>query len=386
MLIQIHMIQNHSPANLNRDDLGAPKTCYFGGVIRSRISSQCLKRSIRLSKEFSKLKGGVRTRKLLEMIEDQLTDKAQKERAQKILLSCGLASKKKQKGKKDSDGSTEVEAEHSDVLVFTTIEAIQDIIHLLNCADLDDEDVKDAVLDVITKKVHSPDIALCGRMLKTDQFKTNTEVEAALQVAHAISTHAARPEIDYFIAADDFPGEDSGAGHVGESLFASACFYKYFAIDWDQLVKNLNGNNELAAHTVGAFIMAAANTNPSGKQNSYAAHNYPDCILVEIKDSPMSYANAFARPITLVKDTDLVELSIGHLANYIRDINLGYSTEPINEQAVWFSPNGRYPLSQYAKDLGIPEEKQLNELIKRTLDRIGYNWDKVQTNSVITGS
>lgn len=47
MLIEIHMIQNHSPSNLNRDDLGAPKTCIFGGVTRARISSQCLKRSIR---------------------------------------------------------------------------------------------------------------------------------------------------------------------------------------------------------------------------------------------------------------------------------------------------------------------------------------------------
>ena len=63
MLIEIHAIQNHSPANLNRDDLGAPKTCYFGGVMRSRISSQCLKRSIRTSEQFKLLCGGVRTRR-----------------------------------------------------------------------------------------------------------------------------------------------------------------------------------------------------------------------------------------------------------------------------------------------------------------------------------
>lgn len=61
MLIEVHAIQNHSPANLNRDDLGAPKTCFFGGVLRSRISSQSLKRSIRMSEEFRQLLGGVRT-------------------------------------------------------------------------------------------------------------------------------------------------------------------------------------------------------------------------------------------------------------------------------------------------------------------------------------
>src|SRR5919106_6806226 len=73
MLIEIHAIQNHSPANLNRDDLGAPKTCYFGGVLRSRISSQSIKRSIRMSREFEQLLGGVRTRQLARLIADNLT-------------------------------------------------------------------------------------------------------------------------------------------------------------------------------------------------------------------------------------------------------------------------------------------------------------------------
>lgn len=52
MLIEIHLLQNHSPGNPNRDDVGAPKSAYFGGRLRSRISSQCLKRSIRLFPDF----------------------------------------------------------------------------------------------------------------------------------------------------------------------------------------------------------------------------------------------------------------------------------------------------------------------------------------------
>jgi hypothetical protein len=75
MLIEIHMIQNHSPANLNRDDLGAPKTCYFGGALRSRISSQCLKRSIRTSEQFEKLCSGVRTRQLARLVAEKVTGK-----------------------------------------------------------------------------------------------------------------------------------------------------------------------------------------------------------------------------------------------------------------------------------------------------------------------
>lgn len=103
MLIEIHAIQNHSPANLNRDDLGAPKTCYFGGVLRSRISSQCLKRSIRMSDEFRSLCGGIRTRQLVKLIAGQVTGKVDiKKRAEKILEACGFKVKetKKERGKR----------------------------------------------------------------------------------------------------------------------------------------------------------------------------------------------------------------------------------------------------------------------------------------------
>src|SRR6266508_2221569 len=51
-LIAIHMLQNHAPSNLNRDDNGDPKDALFGGVRRARISSQSLKRSIRWSDTF----------------------------------------------------------------------------------------------------------------------------------------------------------------------------------------------------------------------------------------------------------------------------------------------------------------------------------------------
>lgn len=52
MLIEIHIIQNHAPSNLNRDDSGSPKSAMFGGYRRARISSQCLKRCYRTSQTF----------------------------------------------------------------------------------------------------------------------------------------------------------------------------------------------------------------------------------------------------------------------------------------------------------------------------------------------
>ena len=66
MLYEIHMLKNYPPTNLNRDETGAPKTCLFGGVTRGRISSQCLKRSWRMSPTFREEIGeeyiGIRTR------------------------------------------------------------------------------------------------------------------------------------------------------------------------------------------------------------------------------------------------------------------------------------------------------------------------------------
>ena len=75
MLIEVHMLKNYPPVNLNRDDSGAPKSCFFGGVQRGRISSQCLKRSWRTSDVFKRVGSyGIRTRKLPELVAEKLIE------------------------------------------------------------------------------------------------------------------------------------------------------------------------------------------------------------------------------------------------------------------------------------------------------------------------
>ncbi|MGA3325331.1 MAG: type I-E CRISPR-associated protein Cas7/Cse4/CasC [Terriglobia bacterium] len=387
MLIEIHAIQNHSPANLNRDDLGAPKTCYFGGVLRSRISSQCLKRSIRMSPEFEQLRGGVRTRQLAKEIAERVTGKDVRKRAESILKACGLEPKKSKK----QDGEDEQEnADRSKMLVYTTQEAIAQMAKLLQNADgKKDEELAKEFGKLISESVAVPDMALCGRMLETGVLK-DTTVEAALQVAHAISTHEARPEVDYYVAADDVPGDDAGAGYVDEAMFASACFYKYFSIHWETLVENLKpyGENheKLAAHTVGAFIRGAASVNPTGKQNSYAAHNPPDGLLVEIRNTPISYANAFAKPVTQ-DQRDIISQSIAQLGQYVHDLETGYGKPT---KRFWFSPNLRYPLAASVREKENGKEKarevtladdnirSLDALIPAVIKEIGYDWEEVQ--------
>ncbi|MDA8105804.1 MAG: type I-E CRISPR-associated protein Cas7/Cse4/CasC [Nitrospiraceae bacterium] len=398
MLIEIHVIQNHSPANLNRDDLGAPKTCYFGGVLRSRISSQCLKRSIRMSDEFKQLLGGVRTRQLAKLIAQKVTGKDVRKRAEDILKMCGFKPKESKKG-------TTEDVDKSKMLVYVSKEAIEEMAMLLQSSDgKNDDKLAREFAKLIAERTVVPDIALSGRMLEPDKSSAttwkelNTTVEAALQVAHAISTHEARPEVDYYVAADDISGEDAGAGYVDEAMFASACLYKYFSIHWETLVNNLKGygdnHEKLAAHTVGAFIRGAALVNPgervngraAGKQNSFAAHNPPDGILVEIRNAPINYANAFAKPATH-DIRDIVSQSVAQLGQYAYDMDTGYGM-PTNR--FWFSPNYRYPLTFITKEKENDKEKQkeidlsdiniksLDELIPAIIKEIGHDWEEVK--------
>jgi CRISPR system Cascade subunit CasC len=384
MLIAIHAIQNHSPANLNRDDLGAPKTCYFGGVLRSRISSQCIKRSIRMSDEFRTLCGGIRTRQLAKLIADQVSDESDKKRVQGILDLCGFKQIEQKNKNKPEEDDPENEGK-SKMSVYTTRGAVVEMANLLRNADeKTDEDLARDLSSLIGERVAVPDMALSGRMLEPEKLSKevwkgiDTTVEGALQVAHAISTHMARPEVDYFVAADDIPGDDAGAAYLDEAMYASACFYKYFSINWETLVKNLKGNSELAAHTVGAFIRGVALVNPTGKQHSFAANNPPDGMLVEIRDVPISYANAFARP-TVSGERDVISQSIAQLGQYVHDLDTGYGRP---QKRFWFSPNLRYPLNtvEDEREIALTETniKSLDELVGTVISAIGYDWKAVQ--------
>jgi CRISPR system Cascade subunit CasC len=392
MLIEIHAIQNHSPANLNRDDLGAPKTCYFGGVLRSRISSQCIKRSIRMSEGFKRLLGGVRTRRLAQLIARNDTDSNEFKRAIDVLKECGIAPKE-QKKKNANDDDASKDEDKSAGLVYVSRKAVDEMSRLLRDGKKTNEELSKEFAKLIASHTATPDMALFGRMLepkrmlkpkKKDVWKgLDSTVEASLQVAHAISTHEARPEVDYYVAVDDVSGEDAGAGYVDEAMFASACFYKYFSIHWETLVENLKGfgvdHEKLAAHTVGAFIRGAAMVNPTGKQNSFAAHNPPDGMLVEIKNTPISYANntpisyanAFAKPAG-TSGGDIISQSIAQLGRYVRDMDTGYGKPT---ERFWFSPNLRYPLS-------VIEDKKdihsLDELIRAVVKAIGHDWEEVK--------
>lgn len=169
---------------------------------------------------------------------------------------------------------------------------------------------------------HTVDIAMFGRMTTSSPFKN---IEAAVQVAHALSTHTVAQEFDYYTAVDDISGE-SGAGFIGETAFNSATYYKYCAIHWEALQANLAGNPKLAGNAVRALLHAMMTAIPTGKQNSFAAHNLPDFVLVEQRsvNIPLSYANAFVQPVRATASVSLVEASVKALQDYAARINPMY--------------------------------------------------------------
>jgi CRISPR system Cascade subunit CasC len=334
MFIELHMIQSFAPSNLNRDDTNSPKDCEFGGVRRARISSQCIKRAMRLSPAFEAATGvepGTRTRWLTRKLRERLAEVGKpEEEVEKVVMAFT----------QEYMGKTDKENGRTSVLVYISDGEIDRITGAL----LEDWDAsvkesgekspfKKLVRDLVKQtrnRTGAPDIALFGRMLAE---KPALNLDAACQVAHAISTHAVKMEMDFFTAVDDLQdgGEETGAGMMGFTGFNSACFYRYARIDWKQLVKNLDGDADLARRTVEGFLRAANQAVPTGKQNSFAAQNPPNLMLAVVRDDGMSWSltNAFETPVRARRDSGLVKPSVKALDTYWGQLNKVYGSESL---------------------------------------------------------
>jgi len=311
--IQIHLLTSYPPANLNRDDLGRPKTAKMGGIDRLRISSQSLKRAWRTSDVFEQAMAGhigTRTKEMGLKIYKRMIEKKteHKEALAWTKPIAGVFGKLKELSKKEREGLGKLEDKEREKKELSELEIEQ-----LAFFDTEEEkainDLADAViarkkgpedkeLELIRKKMHSVDIALFGRMLASSP---SYNVEAACQVAHAISVHPVVIEDDYFTAVDDLNdgSEDAGAAHIGETSFASGLFYSYICLNKAQLESNLGEDDVLARRAIRALIEAAVKVAPEGKQNSFASRAYASYILAEKGDQqPRSLAVSFLKPIT----------------------------------------------------------------------------------------
>ena len=286
-LIELHILQSFPVSCLNRDDVGSPKSALFGGVRRARVSSQCLKRACRvLAREDHPGFQGIRSRHLVEPFTAALVDAgvAETDAADKATEICSLFSK--QDGKHPEQVTT---------AVYLSPGEIRQISEAIAAGEEPKKAIKNA------SRLDAADISLFGRMVAND---ATLNVDGAAMFSHALSTHRADNEVDFFSAVDDrkSEAEDAGAGMIGTLEFNSATYYRYVAINLDMLAdaKHLGGlTPEERNDILRAFIKAAMLSVPGARKNSMNAGTLPHEVLGIRKTSgqPLQLVNAFESPV-----------------------------------------------------------------------------------------
>lgn len=356
--LEIHAIQNLPPSNINRDETGAPKSAYYGGANRQRVSSQAWKRATREAFKplIAEAQLATRTKRVVKLLADRVQGLASLERedavlrASKVLEQAGI----KVKAPRAKKGETpDLEAYEAEALVFVSNQQLDSLAAVAaTAASVEDIDKKSAKAAVDTQNGIS--VALFGRMVASSP---DLNVDAAVQVAHAISTHAVDFQGDFYTAVDDEKDtdEDAGAGMMGTIEFASATLYRYAAISLDQLADNL-GDNTLTAEAAAVFAQAFLMSMPTGKQNSMAADTLPSAVLVILRDTrPMSLVGAFERPIS-ISDEGFVARSVDAMVQRVVSLRDGFGVSPL---AVWGAGE-----REFAEVLGtIASVKPLPEVI-----------------------
>jgi CRISPR system CASCADE complex protein casC len=333
--VDIHVIQNLPPSCVNRDDSGSPKSAVYGGVRRLRVSSQSWKRATRLY--FNDLLDasdvGVRTKRVVELLASQIAKEAPDLTENALSLAEGVFKAAKIKlspprGKKNAP-------QESGYLLFLSTSQIARLAELAIASAHSGEALDAKTVKKIVKEAHAVDIALFGRMVADD---TDLNIDAACQVAHAISTHAAENEYDFFTAVDDEKSrseeEDAGAGMMGTIEFSSATMYRYATINVDLLRHNL-GDNEATLKALEVFIKGFCLSMPTGKQNTFANRTIPETVVVTVReDQPVSLVGAFEEAVPADASRGYAGRSVDALAHHARTIEDNYGLTPLRSLVV----------------------------------------------------
>ncbi|MEV6071897.1 type I-E CRISPR-associated protein Cas7/Cse4/CasC [Nocardia sp. NPDC052001] len=333
----MHILQTVPPSNINRDDTGSPKTAIYGGVTRARVSSQAWKRATRTM--FGELLDpatlGVRTKHVVELIAHHITALSPEfptpeAAALEVVTAAGIKVEKPQRRTKagsdraatattshakdetvdasPTDGEDNGTAapedaasgktdaiERSKYLLFLSASQIDRLARLAVHAHQDDAGIDKGAARAAAQGDNSVDVALFGRMVAD---ANDLSIDAAAQVAHAISVHAVNNEFDYFTAVDDrAPQDNVGAGMLGFIEFNSSTLYRYATVNVPMLAQNL-GNAAATEKAVQAFLTAFVKSMPTGKQNTFAHRTLPETVVFSVRtDQPVNLVGAFEEPI-----------------------------------------------------------------------------------------
>ena len=363
--MDVHVLHAVPFSNLNRDNLGTPKQVVYGGTTRARISSQCTKRAARLWLEANTDLGqALRTRRLPQLVRKALTERHEfndEDAVKATEAAFGVAGIKIKEVGEDEDAK----ALQGDQLTFTTAEAATAFAGVI--AGRRDEVLAEGFKPKGADKkslmapleAHNPIIALCGRMLAA---LPDTNVDGALQVAHAFTTHTSTLELDYFTAVDDqvqLDDDETGAGHINVGEYTSGVFYRHATIGLGQLSELLDHSLDAVAEAVGSFVKAFVVAEPTGKQNSANAHTRPDLVAVTFRsDRPVSFASAFEKPVAPGRNGGYMAASVEALHRRAELENQMYGMDDLLES--WYFSSIETPDNQ---GLGDPLDG-LSDLVR----------------------
>ena len=390
--LQIHTLTSYPAALLNRDDAGFAKRIPFGGVTRTRISSQCLKRHWRTfegEQSLAKIEGAemsVRSRLSFEkyVLEPLLKEEIEEAKATaviKALMAEVLGKSAKAKNAKDDEQKSKEDTVHTNQV---TVLGHPELSYLLEqarqiCAEITDPkkatEVTKKHFDKEAKKnlkglkmAAGLGAALFGRMVTSDILARG---DAAVHVAHAFTVHAEESESDYFSAVDDLLAAEGelGSGHINSVELNSGLYYGYVAIDLPLLVSNLDGceqkdwqnaDRKLAAEVIRRLLKIIATVSPGAKLGSTAPYAYAQMILVESgNEQPRTLANAFLKPVS--ERPDLLSNAYNELGRHLKDFDGTYGK----------ASQRRYLAMGPVEQLGIEDGKlNLDELAAWTAGRV----------------
>lgn len=365
--IDVHIIQNIPPSCVNRDDTGSPKSAMYGGVKRLRVSSQAWKHVTRsyFDAHLDKEDLGMRTKRVVSILAKEIGRQAEdlENDAQGLAEEVFKAAKinlSEPRAKKSEEASKK--AKESSYLLFLSNRQIAQLAELAVESARSGEELDKKEVKKIFKSENSIDVALFGRMVADD---ADLNVDAACQVAHAISTHAAENEFDFFTAVDDDKSraeerEDAGAGMMGTIEFSSATMYRYATVNLDLLHENL-GDGEATLRALTSFIEAFVKTMPTGKQNTFANRTLPSMVVVQVRDDqPVSLVGAFEKPVPKSDTEGFVAKSVRKLVEYETQLEEAFGVKPRHAFVV--------SLEDYEGAESLGEQVAFNDLTGKVRD------------------
>lgn len=411
MFLELHIIQSFGPSVLNRDDTNTPKTAEFGGVTRARVSSQCLKRLTRehYERALGPAAESVITSSPFTRVAQTLRDAHGRDYddARRVAATAfaragfDVGSEKDtfalaapaRFGAADLDAIAELLADaptwNALSAAFTaaaaTAKSGKKTVDPMTLITGDTSGISKKIRELALQDTNLG-VALFGRMIamkkaaaRTRSDEANDEdeagetgktslIDAACSVAHALSTHRAVAEFDFFTAVDAY-AETTGAGMMGDIPFNSATYYRVVALDLHEMRKRLTGDVDFDA-ALRAFLEATILLAPQAKQATFLANEVPSLVFAVVRaDQPQTLANAFERPVRPAPEGGFIEPSVQALGAHWEATRTAYGDAGIRGVTA-FSPLSDDALGSLAAVAARPFDQFIEKAMRlATSDR-----------------